>query len=106
MISRYSSNYQRLVRKLESLVQKFLCSIFFPVIVLLLRVHLLVRYLQLRKLLLGTICYYVIIATIAQMLLRTPKLLKVILNHHQFKQMREWIESVRYAHQKQNSKQH
>ena len=40
------------------------------------------------------------------MLLRTPKILKVILDHNQFKQLRNLIDSVLYAHQKQNSTQH
>ena len=78
---------------------------------LLLLVQLLLRYLLLRKLLighllLGTIGYCVIIATIVEMLLRTPKLLKAIHDHNQFKQLRTLVDSVRYAHQKQNSKQH
>ena len=61
---------------------------------LLLLVHLLLRYLLLRKMLLGTICYCVIIATIVQMLLRTPKFLKVIHDHNQFKQLRKLIDTA------------
>ena len=72
---------------------------------LLLLVHLL-RYLLPEHLLLGTICFCVIVATIVQMLLRTPKFLKAIHDHNQLKQLRNLIDSVRYAHQKQNSKQH
>ena len=78
---------------------------------LLLLVHLLQQYLLLRKmllghLLLGTICYCVIIATIVQMQLRIPKILKVVYDHNQYKQLRKSIDSVWYAHQKQKSKQH
>ena len=63
---------------------------------LLLLVHLLLRYLLLCKMLLGhfllgTICYCVIIATIVQMLLRTPKFLKIIHDHNQFKQLHNSI---------------
>ena len=77
----------------------------------LLLVHLQLRYLRLRKLLLGhlllrTICYCVSIATIVQMLLRTPNFLKAIHDRNQFKQLRNLTDSVRYAHQKQNSKQY
>ena len=68
--------------------------VFFSLVTgLLLLVHLLLGYLLLRKLplghlLLGTICYCAIIATIIQMLLRTPKFVKAIHDHNQFKQLR------------------
>ena len=80
-------------RKANETIPATTRSLYETVTGLLLLVHLLLGYLLLPKLplghlLLGTICYCVIIATIIHMLLRTPKFVKAIHDHNQFKQLR------------------